>query len=202
MTGAAEFDAIVQEYEGRISRYLGHVVGDAALAQDLTQETLLRVHGALPQLEAAEARTAWIYRIASNLALDHLRGRTARDAASTLSLEQAFGEEETDEEAASGVPLADARLEQGEMAICIRDHVRELPPLLRECLVLRDIEGLPERTVAEILECSLGAVKVRTHRARRKLRERLERGCCFYQDGRGVLMCEPSGSSASRTKEE
>ncbi len=78
------------------------------------------------------------------------------------------------------------------MSACMQGFIHELPPALRECLILRDLEGLGEQSVAKILGCSLPAVKVRTHRGRRQLREKLRAGCEFYQDQRGVLMCEPS----------
>jgi RNA polymerase sigma-70 factor (ECF subfamily) len=193
MDHALVFDRIVAEHEGRIVRYLSSLLGDAAAARDLTQETFLRVHKGLEQLRSQETRTAWIYRIASNLALDRLRGRTSRQEGQTVSLEvellngKGVGPAISDEELS-----AEGRLEQEEMAECLRRHIDCLPVAYRACLILRDLEGLEERTVAEILDCSVGVVKVRTHRARKKLREALREGCSFYRDERGVFRCEPS----------
>ena len=187
---------IVAQYEARIARYLASFLGDAALAQDLTQETFLRVHKSLDQLRSPEARTAWIYRIASNLALDHLRSRTSRQQGQTVSLEAELLHGEDLELAVPNEDLsAEGRIEQEEMGVCLRDYIHHLPAALRACLILRDLEGLEERTVAEILGCSVGVVKIRTHRARKKLREALREGCRFYQDERGVLRCEPSESN-------
>src|SRR3990170_1016436 len=183
MDGTFDFDLIVEEYQGRVIRYLAGLLGDAALARDLTQEAFLRVHQGLEDLRSAKARTAWIFRIASNLALDYLRSRTARQDRQTVSLEA----EPLDGQGAGPSPSSDelsaeGRLEQEEMAECLRHYIHQLPEASRACLILRDLEGLGEEMVAEILGCSVGAVKVRTHRARKKLREQLREGCHFYQD--------------------
>lgn len=199
MESTLDFGQIVQEYEGRVVRYLASLLGDAALARDLTQETFLRVHKGLEDLRSAEARTAWIFRIASNLALDYLRSRTSRQDRRTVSLEvglldgQGAGPTPSSEELS-----AEGRLEQEEMAECLRHYIHQLPEASRACLILRDLEGLGEEVVAEILGCSGGVVKVRTHRARKNLREQLREGCHFYQDERGVLRCEPAGAGEGR----
>jgi RNA polymerase sigma-70 factor, ECF subfamily len=199
MKSTLDFGPIVEEHEERVGRYLTGLLGDAALARDLTQETFLRIHRGLEELRSPEARTAWIFRIASNLALDYLRSRTSRQDRQTVSLDvepldgQGAGPSPSTEELS-----AEGRLEQEEMAECLRHYVHQLPDTSRACLILRDLEGLGEEAVAEILGCSVGVVKVRTHRARKKLREQLRRGCHFYQDHRGVLRCEPAGAEEGR----
>lgn len=201
MVPALDFNEIVAEYEGRIVRYLGGLLGDVALARDLTQETFLRAHKGVDQLRSPEARTAWIYRIASNLALDHLRSRTSREQRQTVSLEtELLNGDDGDPAIPSDELSAEDRLEQEEMAACLQHYIHHLPGTLGACLVLRDLEGLGERTVAEILGCSVGVVKVRTHRARKTLREVLREGCRFYQDERGVFRCEPSPAPDDRKK--
>jgi len=198
MTAIPDFNRIVAEYEGRIARYLTGLLGDPALAQDLTQETFLRVHNNLERLETPQALTAWIYQIASNLARDHRRSRGARQETQTVSLEDAPLDEETAIPAAADEDAsAEDRLEQEEMAACIRGYIGALPEALRACLMLRDLEGLDEKTVADILGCSVAVVKVRTHRARKKLRAALRDGCDFYQDRLGVLRCEPAATPSA-----
>ena len=82
-----EFEAIVREYRPRLTRYVAGLVGDPDHAEDVTQEVLARVHRGLPALQAPEARTTWIFRIASNVAFDHLKSRAAREASRTASLD-------------------------------------------------------------------------------------------------------------------
>ncbi len=203
MDGASDFDRIVREHEPRIARYLTAFLGDAVLAQDLSQETFLRVHRSMDDLQDSRARSAWIFRIAHNLAVDHWRSRASREDALTRSLDEdaaLVGQSDLSAEELS----AEQQLEEHEMSACMQGYIQELSPALRESLILRDLEGLGEQSVAKIVGCSLAAVKVRIHRARRQLREKLRTGCDFYQDQRGVLMCEPAdeardtGRKASR----
>lgn len=199
MVSTLAFEQVVEEYEGRVIRYLTGFLGDGALAYDLAQETFLRVHKSLEELRSPEARTTWIFRIASNLALDYLRSRSSHQDRQSVSLEadllssQSVGPFPLTEELS-----AEDRLEQEEMAECLQHYIHELPETSRACLILRDLEGLREDVVAEILGCSIGAVKVRTHRARKLLRQRLQQGCRFYQDQRGILRCEPAGAERGR----
>ena len=120
MDPAPDFNRIVSEYEGRIVRYLATLLEDPVLARDLAQETFLKVHRGLDQLRNPEARTAWIYRIASNLAFDHLRSRTSRQEGQSLSLEGEFlhgdGVEPT---VASEELSAEGLIEQEVMAVCL-----------------------------------------------------------------------------------
>ncbi len=193
------FDRIVLEYQDRVVRYLNGILGDAALAHDLAQETFLRVHASMEGPRESGASTPWIFRIAHNAAIDHLRSRTGRQSSLTRSLDEpSSGAEEIED---CSCASADNRLDEAEMSACMRSYIKELPPLLRECLILRDLEGLGEQAVSEILGRSPNVVKVRTHRARRMLRAKLHEQCGFYQDERGVLRCEPADhSDYQRTK--
>lgn len=188
-----EFEAIVREYRPRLTRYVAGLVGDPGHAEDVTQEALARVHRGLPALQAPEARTTWIFRIASNVAFDHLKSRAAREASRTASLDA-----DADGPGSSDVPdderTAEGRLEQSEMAACLQQYIHRLSPPLRASLLLRDLEGLSEQAAAEALGCSVAAVKVRTHRARKALRAMLQAECSFYDDARGVFRCDPGDS--------
>jgi RNA polymerase sigma-70 factor, ECF subfamily len=188
-----DFDQIVSRYQERIIRYLTGLVGDPTLAQDLSQETFVRVHGNLENLRSPQALTTWIFRVASNLALDHSRSRRSHEDRHTQSLEiDDLDQREYDNRFTDDELSAEGRLEQHEMAACIRGYIDQLSEPLRACLMLRDLEDLPEKDVAEIVGCSLAAVKVRIHRGRKQLRALLREGCELYQDGGGILRCEPS----------
>lgn len=188
-----EFEAIVREYRPRLTRYVAGLVGDPGHAEDVTQEALARVHRGLPALQAPEARTTWIFRIASNVAFDHLKSRAARESSRTASLDA-----DADGPGPSALPdderSAEDRLEQSEMAACLQQYIHRLSPPLRASLLLRDLEGLSEQAAAEALGCSVAAVKVRTHRARKALRAMLQAECSFYDDARGVFRCDPGDS--------
>lgn len=187
------FDQIVQSYRDRVVRYLNGILDDAALAHDLAQETFIRVHQGMDGLRDPQACASWIFRIAHNLAIDRVRSRASREEVLTASLDEPDSASET--VADCGCVSAENKLDEAEMTACMHSYIRQLPPPHRECLILRDLEGMSEQAVAGILGCSLGVVKVRTHRARRQLRAALQTACGFYQDERGVLRCEPVEAS-------
>lgn len=79
---------------------------------------------------------------------------------------------------------------QSEMSACVQSFIQRLSPNYRAVLVLHDLQGLKNREIAEVLDCSLSTVKIRLHRARSKLRESLNAGCDFDHDKRNVFVCE------------
>lgn len=183
------FEHIVQDYRERVVRYLAGILDDAALAHDLAQETFIRVHQSMDGLREECACAPWIFRIAHNLAIDRIRSRSSREEVVTSSLDAP--EAVSDAIVDCGCVSAENRLGEAEMTACMHSYIRQMPPPMRECLILRDLEGLSEQAVADILGCSVNVVKVRTYRARRQLRATLSKACGFYQDERGVLRCEP-----------
>jgi RNA polymerase sigma-70 factor (ECF subfamily) len=86
---------------------------------------------------------------------------------------------------------------RSEMSDCVQNHIRNLPENYRTVVVLHDLQGLKNREIAEILECSLDAVKVRLHRARTKLRKSLNLGCDMGYDEFNVLGCERKAADQS-----
>ena len=138
--------------------------------------------------------STWVYRIATHVALDRLRSRGLKEGLRRLST----GEDEIagalpDTNAWSGEekPEATQTLAREEMNACIRGVVEELPENYRAVLVLSEFEGLRDREIAEIVGDSLGAVKIRLHRGRAKLKAALETKCTFHRDERDVFGCEP-----------
>ncbi len=162
-------------------RYLPRQVGDAALAEDLLQDTLLRVAKGLRGFEGRAALRTWLFAIANNVVADHLRGPQLRHKIITI--------DEVDEPESAEVPHAE-QLVIDEMNQCVREVIDSLPTDYRSALVLCDLEGMSNAEMAEVLGITLTAAKVRLHRARNRLRRALESSCGLYTDSQSVLRCE------------
>jgi len=170
--------------------YVRGMVRDAALAEDLTQEALLRAHQGLASLRDQERLLPWLYRIATNLCRDQFRRqRTARDKLATETVLPS-AREPRDENA----PQFNKVMECAEMGDCVQRYFRTLPDSFRAVILLHDVEGMTCQEIAELLDVSVDATKIRLHRARKQLRAILEDVCHFYLDERGVLVCEPKHS--------
>ncbi len=171
----------VEQLAEPVFLYLRHYCGDEHLAQDLTQETLLRVTRGLPGFDGRSSPKTWAITIATRVAADHYR-RSGRQVV----------EAEFEDDAL--LPVDDASLEQqfvvDEMNACIRQVIDTLPDDYRAALVLKDLEGFSEKEVAEVLGCSLANAKIRIHRARKRLQNALDNQCNFYTDRENVFRCD------------
>jgi RNA polymerase sigma-70 factor (ECF subfamily) len=180
--GPPDLQTVYDEFQPKIRRYLSRLVGGPDAA-DLTQEVFIKVAQALPSFRGESTVSTWIYRIATNTALDRLRSPAFRRAARVplellpLATEQPIGIEQD--------------LGRREMNACIRRYIDTLPPPYRSVVVLSEDEGLTNQHIADVLGISLQAVKIRLHRARSRLRDQLGSGCTFYRDDRNELACEP-----------
>lgn len=196
MSGSAidDFPRLFAEYRPKIHRFIHAMVQDRAEAEDLTQETLIKIHQNLPGLEDPSKLSSWIYRVATNVCLDRFRQSSCRRYARTSSLEEIDGEIEEALLTLSGVEpdlMAEEVIDQAAMGACVQELLRCLPEDYRTVIVLHDLEGLKNHEVAEILDCSIDAVKIRLHRARVRLKEKLLSRCGFSRNERDVFVCEP-----------
>jgi RNA polymerase sigma-70 factor (ECF subfamily) len=190
--GHLDFQEIHREFRPRVQRYLARMVGETE-AEDLTQEVFAKVAHALSAFRGESSLSTWIYRIATNTARDAMRKPLFRQAAGvrTVPFEEIAGESEGEVDCASGGnPLLDERVIRGEMNVCIREVIDTLPANYRTCIILSDLEDLSDAEIAEVLGLSLQAAKIRLHRARARLRERLEASCVFYRDERNEMACD------------
>lgn len=185
---ALDFQGVYDEFRPRIRRYLVRLAG-VLEAEDLTQETFLRVNQALASFRGDAALATWIYRIATNVATDRLRAPCSRLGARSARPAILAG--------LGTLPLVEQDIARREMSECVRDYVALLSANLRVVVVLSEFEELPDRQIAEVLGISLGAAKIRLHRARARLREMLERGCDLSRDERNELTCEPRPGKVS-----
>jgi RNA polymerase sigma-70 factor (ECF subfamily) len=163
------------------------MVHDPVEADDLTQETFLRAFRSRDSLRDTGALITWLYRIATNVCLDRWRQRARR---SPMEGEEAPEELEL---ADPDAPSLQQTVERGEMSSCVQRYLEGLPHSYRAVILLHDLNGLTGLEISEVLDMSLATVKIRLHRARRKLRAALETGCTFSHNECNVLVCEPRG---------
>lgn len=195
-TTRLQFSDIYSEFHAKVSRYLERMV-DKNDAEDLAQEVFLKINKGLKDFKGKSSLSTWVYRIATNAALDKMKSRSYREQGETVTLEEAGNETE-------GVCLEETSLSaereaiRGEMSECIREFVDRLSTDYRTVIVLSEIKDLANQQIADILGISLDAVKIRLHRARARLKAEFEAGCDFYHDEDGKLACDrrkkPNGS--------
>ena len=189
-SGAPPVEQPLTQYESQIPRHVRAMVRDADLAEELTQETFLRALATRSTLRDSQAALGWLYRIATNVTLDHLRRRALPVTPEPLS-EEELELAATKQRTPSSVQTT---LEQAEMSECVQNYLGALSDDQRVALLLHDVHGLSNPEIAELLDCSLANAKIRVHRARKRLRELLADGCAFSQDERGELVCDPKRS--------
>ncbi len=193
-----EFQEIHDRFRPSILRYLTRLVGPYEV-EDVAQEVFVRVGRALEDFRGESELSTWIYRIATNAALDRLRSPSFRATGQNRGSTVVIGASEIrtqDQDVWTGekTPSVETSLIRKEMNECIRSFIENLPAEYRTVLVLSELEGKTDREIAEIVDASLNAVKIRLHRARAKLRKELETHCSFYRDERNELACDLKGA--------
>jgi len=178
------FEKLAHELSGPLSRYLQRLVGDQALADDLLQETLIRIAGGLSGFTGRASVKTWAFSIATHTAADYFRKPDRR--VRIVDISEADGEPDN-------TRPADERIVVDEMNACVRQVIDSLPEDYRAALVLHDLEGLSVEQTAEICGCSVPTAKIRIHRARDRLRKALQEECDFYHDEDQVLRCDRKG---------
>ncbi len=179
-----EFQEIYAAFQPKILRYLTHLVGDSE-AEDLTQEVFIKVSKALGDFRGESKISTWLYRIATNAALDRMRSpsykRTIQNCSSDIEVEDS-GAEIADQNAWTGeeTPLVEHQVFRKEMNDCIQGYIEKLSEDYRTVLVLSEFEGLRNSEIAEILGVTLDTVKIRLHRAKEKLGGELKMNCESY----------------------
>lgn len=192
--GELDFQEVYTTFQPKILRYLSRMLGENE-AEDLTQEVFVKVDKALKEFRGEAQLSTWIYRIATNAALDRLSSSSFKQQARESVPEESSCESETEPEdknvwTGEQNQNVDQQLIHQEMNSCIREYIDQLPEDYRAVLVLSEVEGFKNREIAEILEVSLDTVKIRLHRARAKLKESLGNHCNFYLDERSELGCD------------
>lgn len=173
----AAFTHLVTKYKDALTNYLNVMVGDYDVAIDLSQETFLRVYKNIGRYSNIFQFSTWIYRIATNLAIDEMRYRKRRGQVFYKNVwnSKAAGNEDGPEFEISDVrrsPRDEMLLKESSQVL--GDAIRSLPEKYRTAFIMKEIQELPYETIAKVLKCSPGTIKSRLHRARELLQRKLE----------------------------
>ncbi len=173
LAGSEEaFAEIVQRYQRPVFSVVVRMVRDAGLAEDLTQETFIKAFRALKSFDPKRKLSSWLFTIAHNTAIDHLRKK---------SLQIVPLEAETEgQDLLETLPAADSETPERaamshELALAFEQELRAMRPEYAEILVLRFQEGLAYEEISEVTGLPIGTVKTHLFRARRQLAKRLAR---------------------------
>ena len=184
-----EFEEIYAEFLPKIRRYLARLLGEQE-AEDTAQEVFAKVSRGLDSFKGQSKLSTWVYRIATNTAIDKLRSSAHTQPFGQTSLEENTGVANNPPTIPQADTLTDQKVIRKEMSECVREYVDRLPPDYQTVLVLSELEEFKNREIADILQITLENVKVRLHRARARLKQELDDGCDFYRNAEGTLACD------------
>lgn len=171
---ADSFGVLLNRHRGPLLNYFVRMVRDRALAEDLAQEAFLRVYQARERYQPEARFTTWLYRIATNLALNAIRDRRAEPVVLETALETGTETGSPLERAADGRPTVEERLAESDRQRFIREAIEALPEKQRAAVILHKYQEIDYRQIAGILKVSESAVKSLLFRAYASLRARLE----------------------------
>jgi RNA polymerase sigma-70 factor (ECF subfamily) len=168
----AAYRELIRRYERPIFALLFRMVRDRELAEDLAQETFVKALNAIDSYRPEFKFSSWIFKIANNAAIDHLRRREL----DTLSLDGSPHAETPEAMQATALQIGARQetpldtVEAKELGTAIEAAIGSLRPEYRSCILLRHVEGRAYEEIAEMLNLPLGTVKTYIHRARNELR--------------------------------
>ena len=174
----AAFTQLVTRYKDVITNYLHMMVGDYDTAVDLCQETFLRIYRNIRKYSNLYQFSTWMYRIATNLAIDEMRYRKRRGR---VFYRNVWGNRLAPDKEYAEFEITDIRLGprdeilRKEISQVLGDAIRSLPEKYRTAFLMKEVQDLPYEDIAKILNCSAGTIKSRLHRARELLQRKLER---------------------------
>ncbi|MCH7227503.1 RNA polymerase sigma factor [Haloferula sp. A504] len=173
---SAAFDELVTRHRGRIFAMIRQMTKNEADAWDLSQEAFIKAWKALPRFEVKAKFSTWLYRIAHNTVYDWARRKRPEAGGGELN-EEIFGSGSIDP-ASTTTPAAERRpddaMRDGELRVKIEAALDQLSPQHREVVILKDVQGLAYKEIAEVMDCSIGTVMSRLHYARQKLQSLLK----------------------------
>jgi RNA polymerase sigma-70 factor, ECF subfamily len=170
----AAFDVLVQKYRKPIIHFMFRMVHNEAVAEELAQEVFLRVYRSRATYRAEARFSTWLYRIATNLGVNHARDTRHERTAPTVYLDESDTETGTTPDVADQTPSAESSLLRGERMAAIREQVMALPERQRMAVLMHKYDGMDYKQIGEVLKLSESATKSLLFRAYQTLREKLK----------------------------
>jgi RNA polymerase sigma-70 factor (ECF subfamily) len=162
---ALAWEVLVRQFQGRVYGIARYYLSDREEARDVAQEVFVRIYSSLESFESGGNFTAWVFRITRNCAIDRLRQMRARP--------QIDASQGDDHIAGMPAPRFDLDTAAGEQHQLVHRALELMSAANREMILLKDIHGLKQQEIAEMLSLPLGTVKARTNRARHELARRI-----------------------------
>jgi RNA polymerase sigma-70 factor (ECF subfamily) len=184
-----EFTVIYQEFAKPIERYLLRFF-EPREAEEVTQEVFLKVNSSLADFRHEAKLSTWIYKIATNMAIDRLKNASYRFEKKQISLQEPARSAPIEVQHANSL---ESNAIHKEMNQCIRGVIDKLPENYRMVIVLSELGGLSNQEISEVLGLSVGVVKTHLHRGKKRLKEELIKACDFSWDERNEFSCDPKG---------
>ncbi len=170
----AAFDVLLNKYRKPIVHFMYRMVHNQAVAEELAQEVFLRIYRSRETYRAEARFSTWLYRIATNLGVNHARDTRHERSASTVYLDEPDQDTGTTPDVADATPSAEADLLRRERMKAIRKHVLALPERQKTAVLMHKYEGLDYKQIGEVLKLSESATKSLLFRAYQTLREKLK----------------------------
>jgi RNA polymerase sigma-70 factor (ECF subfamily) len=168
------FNQLVAKYNRPLMHFLYRMVHNQAVAEELAQDVFLRVYRARESYRAEARFSTWLYRIATNLAVNHARDTRHERSASTVYLDEPDPETGSTKDVADGAPSVEHRMVRDERLTQIRMHVMALPERQRMAVLMHKYQAMDYKQIGEVLKLSESATKSLLFRAYQTLREKLK----------------------------
>ncbi len=191
-----DFDMVFKEHRHKILQYVRRLAGEAD-AEDIVQEVFEKAGLGLERFKGESKLSTWLYRIATNTALDRMRSPSHKHLTEELKPET----EDNKGVQESGKAQIDQSLIRKEMSDCVREYIDRLSPEYKAVIILSELEDFKNKEIADILGISLDSVKIRLHRASASLKKELDNGCDFYHNEQSIFACDRKDSGLIEFKQ-
>ncbi len=185
------FESIYESYSTNLKNYLARITGSQE-ADDLLQDVFVKINRDLKNFKGLSSVKTWVYKIATHTAYDRLRTLSSKKQKNCIN-PLLIGENMviSDFHQHNNSEHCDSKIIRKQMTSCVLDVIETIEEPYRTVIVLKDLEDFKNREIAQILQISLENVKIRLHRARKKLKMKLECKCNFFYDERNIFVCQP-----------